>query len=255
MIENYMNPVSNSWIPSRTVQVHRDGIVEQGDRRLNHSDTRPGAVKTIFGKSILLALLLVIGGSCSLRATPLTWILVNVTFHPGLPAVGPGGPIRASGTFTYDADTQKMLSWDITVSGAEDPVIDFRYTPDSSFVPSLFTGPISTRFVVTLPGNPPENPFGTDPFGDQSALLDLNFFASQGNRGLTNAGGIIPIVTGGTQTINISTNTHYGVETGFVTTIPEPTSLLLAGVGLSAIITLARIIHPQKSDTGLSLTP
>ena len=82
----------------------------------------------------------------------------------------------------------------------------------------------------------------------------MNFFASQGNRGLTNAGGVIPIVTGGTETLKISTNTHYGVETGLVTTIPEPTSLLLAGIGLSAIIMLARIIYPQKSDSGVSWT-
>ena len=203
--------------------------------------------------SIVLSIL----GFCPLEATPVTWTLVNVTFHEGLPAIGPGGPITASGTFTYDADIQTMLSWDITVAGSSDPTVNFAYTPASSFIPSLYTHlQTSVRFVVSLPGNPPMNPSGADPFGPQSALLDLEFSNSPGNQGLTNAGGLIPVVTGGTQIANIFTNARYGVETGCVTStsdscsrVPEPSSMLLVAFGSAVIFrkqVVKVIVTPDK---------
>ena len=153
-------------------------------------------------------------GPRTLIADPITWQLVDVTFHP---ASGSGGPISATGSLTYDADIQTMVSWNIAVSGAADPTVNFTFTPDSSFIPSLYKNiGTSARFVRYLPGNPPENQFGTDPFDSNSVLLDLDFFASPGNLGLTNGGGLINIVTGGSQIIQIFTNDRYTIATGCV---------------------------------------
>jgi hypothetical protein len=81
------------------------------------------------------------------------------------------------------------LTWDITVSGATEPTVDFDFTPASSFIPSLYLNQALTiRFVRTLPGNAPENAFGNNPFDSNSVLIDLDFFSSPGNAGLTNAG-------------------------------------------------------------------
>ena len=146
-----------------------------------------------------------------------------------------------------------MISWNITVSGASDPTLNFTYTPASSFIPSLYSNDqIAARFVRTLPGNPPENPFGTNPFDSNSVLLDLDFFDSPGNHGLTDSGGTINVVTGGTQTYQIAQSANYGVESGCVTSVvgltscpgggtPEPGGVLLVGIGGASLLCLFKI--------------
>jgi hypothetical protein len=170
----------------------------------------------------------------SAEANPITWQLINVTFDVGSGQVGQPGPIVATGSFVYDADLHQYLTWNITVSGAADPTINFTYTPGSSFIPSIYQDPsvTSIEFVRTLPGNPPENPFGTSPFDSNSVLIALDFFASPGNAGLTDAGGTIDIETGGTQLYQIASSTHYGVRSGAVSATPEPSGLLLGGSGV-----------------------
>jgi len=157
----------------------------------------------------------------------------------------PPGPIVATGSFVYDADLHQFVTWNITVSGAADPTLNFTFTPATSFIPSVYLNPAVTqvRFVRTLPGNPVENPFGTNPFDSNSVLINLDFFASPGNAGLTNAGGTITVVTGATQLYQIATNTSYGVRTGAVTTAvaapnptPIPSSMVLVLTGISAMI-------------------
>ena len=195
-------------------------------------------------------------GPSALNASPITWQLVDVTFHP---ASGPGGPITASGTLTYDADIQTMLSWNIVVSGAADPTVNFTFTPASSFIPSIYTNlgnvGVSVRFVRSLPGNPTENPFGTDPFDSNSVLIDLDFFSSPGNLGLINGGGTINIVNGGSQIVQIFTNDRYAITTGCVEAgavetpcvgppvnqVPEPASTILTGEGLAILIWIFRL--------------
>ena len=168
------------------------------------------------------------------NANPIAWQLTNVTFDLGLGVVGQPGPVVATGSFIYDASLHQFLTWNINIAGAADPTVNFTFTPASSFVPSLYLNPALTsiRFVRTLPGNPPENPFGTSPFDSNSVLIDLDFFSSPGNAGLTNAGGTITLLTGGTQLYQIATNTSYGVRTGAVTAAPEPSSALLCGIGI-----------------------
>jgi hypothetical protein len=63
-------------------------------------------------------------------------------------------------------------------------------------------------------------------------LIDLDFFSSPGNAGLTNAGGTITVLTAGTNLYQIAANTYYGVRTGAVMATPEPTSSLLGGTGV-----------------------
>jgi 6-phosphogluconolactonase (cycloisomerase 2 family) len=157
----------------------------------------------------------------------LTWYLSNVSFSEGTPSnVPPGlGPILATGFFTFNENTHSVLNWDITVSGATDPVINFEYTPSTSFIPSLYIFPtnnpgLQIRFVRSVPGYPTYNAFGTSPFDSNSVLIDLDFFASPGNAGLTNAGGTIGIHTGGTHTNDIALSTFNISQTGCVTTVP-----------------------------------
>jgi hypothetical protein len=139
------------------------------------------------------------------------------------------------------------LDWDITASGATDPTLDFTFTPTTSFIPSLYLNPALTaiRFVRTLPGNPMEDPFGTNPFDSNSVLIDLDFSSSPGNAGLTNAGGSITVETGGTQLYQIAAGTSYGVRTGAVTATPEPASLLLGGTGVLLLsLVIRRRVQP-----------
>lgn len=203
-------------------------------------------------------------GPRTLNANPITWELVDVTAQP---ASGLGGPITASGTLTYDADIQTMLSWNITVTGAADSTVNFAFTPASSFIPSLYTNVgtagVSVRFVRSLPGNPSENPFGTDPFDSNSVLLDLDFVDSPGNLGLNNGAGTINIVTGGSQIAQIFTNDRYRITTGCVeaglvetpcvnppvTYVPEPASTFLTGGGLAMLIWL----FPRRRPSMVSL--
>jgi hypothetical protein len=203
-------------------------------------------------QTILVVVAFAFLGLVPVQAMLITWQLNNVTFHPGSPASGPGGPVKASGVFTFDADIQTMLSWNITVLGAVDPTVDFTFTPASSFIPSLYAHPqTGVRFVRTLPGNPPENPFGTNPFDSNSVLLDLDFSNSPGNLGLTDSGGAVNIMTGGTQVRQISTNSSYGVETGSVTSVPEPSSIAFFGTGATFLIwlfPLVRIISPRPRN-------
>lgn len=185
-------------------------------------------------------------GSClfssAAKANPVDWRLNNVSFDLGLGLVGQPGPVVATGSFIFDADLHQFLTWNISVSGAADPTVNFTFTPATSFIPSLYLNPslTSISFVRTVPGNPPENPFGTSPFDSNSVLIDLDFSSSPGNAGLTNAGGTITVVTGGTQLYQIASNTSYGVRTGAVTATPEPAGLVPVGGGLLLLGFVAR---------------
>lgn len=161
------------------------------------------------------------------QSNALKWYLSNVSFSVGLPSTfQPGlGPILANGFFTYDANTHTILNWDITVSGAPDPVINFEYTPSNSFIPAIYIYPtnnpgLQIEFIRSLPGNPTYNLFGTSPFDSNSVLIELDFLESPGNAGLTNAGGTIAIDNAGTHTNNIALSTYNIVQTGCVTTVP-----------------------------------
>lgn len=173
-------------------------------------------------------------------AGPITWTLLDVTFHLGGPATGLGGPIQAAGTFTYESDTFSVLDWNITVSNTVDPVLNFTYTPSSSFIPANYLYPLH------LPGYEMR-------FQAGSSMIVLDFHDAPGGL-LTDSGGLVSVLAGGSLTYNLQDIIPYGVETGWVTTgslppppiepssgtVPEPAPILLLGTSLAGLIAVRR---------------
>jgi len=121
-------------------------------------------MRNSFSRLLLLPLL-----SAVANAGTITWYLQGSTFQSG--AV-------ATGSFAYDADTNVFSSWDITVSGSSDPVVNVHYLPANSILFSLLD--VSNFQVGLGPGNPPVFTVGT-------------FVALTFNSPLTDVGGTITL--------------------------------------------------------------
>ena len=166
---------------------------------------------------ILLTALAAIGAQRSASAAPVTWTLSNITFTDGG---------IATGSFTYDADTNIVSTWNITVSGGNTTSFPpFTYNPsDSSVDTPLFA------FVL-----PPTDPAFIDdyrvlrlypisPLTDAGGVVSLDMNPTDGSVECFNCGPYRP-VTGGTLD---------------ATATPEPGSAILAGVPLLAGLIVLR---------------
>lgn len=168
---------------------------------------------------ILLTAMAAIGAQTTALAAPVTWDLTNVTFSDGG---------IATGSFTYDADTSTVVTWNISVSGGN--LTNFpalTYNPSDS---SLMT-PV---FVFALPATDPTFPdtyralrlYTVSPLTDAGGVVSLDTNPVSGSVECFNCGPFRPI-TGGT------------LDAGVVA--PEPGTAILLGLPvLAGLITLRR---------------
>jgi hypothetical protein len=157
---------------------------------------------------------LVIPGVRPASASPIQWVLTGVTFSDGA---------TATGSFTYDADTDALSAWDIVTSAGA--YAGFEYTPLDT-QPDIVD---SSRFLFYDAG-------GTN--GKPAIEFDL------GSGTMTDAGGVLPISLDPPDTDVVSatsveewfdgSNTQERLITAgeLVSGAPEPDSLFLVGTGL-----------------------
>jgi hypothetical protein len=156
----------------------------------------------------------------SASAVPLIWTLDSAFFR-----VSDGGG-SATGTFTYDADTNTYLNFNISVAGGDTSSFPpFTYSPATSFL-RVPLDPIS----LSISSNEIVNPI-SPVFNRRTLFLAFN-------EPLTDAGGVIPIMNpaglGGDAEFNPTISpSNRGFSGGFVTApVPGP----IAGAGLPGLI-------------------
>jgi hypothetical protein len=202
----------------------------------------------IFGSRCAVSKLLVgltvvfMMGAGSAMASPVTWDLTNVSFDFDSGTVGATpGSITATGSFTYDADTHTMLTWDIAVSGSSDTLLDQTYTPSNSYVPSLYNSVLTSVQFVFFPPSHIEVSNGDYPNGTETTAIEFDFHDAPNGEVLTDAGGSFGVLTAITNLYDYSDSETFGVRTGSLTSAPvaltpEPGSLVLVGTGLVAML-------------------
>jgi len=175
----------------------------------------------------LSLLICVILWAASSQAAPLTWNLDGVNFDDGG---------VATGNFVFDADTNTVLDWNISVSGGDEDLFPiFSYTPTTVIAVGVYTAGSgqSLQFFVD-----PNAPGGTA----DSRLLSLTTDAA-----LTSAGGSVSLLS------QISTpdgffesaecyncNPFRLVVNGTITAVPIPATIWLFGSGLLGLTGIAR---------------
>jgi hypothetical protein len=161
------------------------------------------------------------------HAAPLTWNLDGVTFDDG-------GNI--TGSFVFDADSNSVIDWNMSVSGGDDSVFPaFSYTPETITSVGVFVSGTVQRLIFFVDNSAQ----GGEP---DSRLLSLTTDAL-----LTNAGGSVTLLT------QISTpqglfesvecyncNPFRLIVGGTLNAVPVPNAIWLFGSGLLGLIGVAR---------------
>ena len=153
----------------------------------------------------------------------------------------PGGSGTGSGSVLYD-DVAHSLDLDVSWSGLSgNTTASHIHLPTSA----PFTG---TAGVVLTPGTLPGFPSGVTS-GSYQTTLDLTSSATYPAAFITSSGGtaadaeaaVIASFNEGTAYWNIHTSTFGGGEiNGFLTAVPEPSSLALVGLGVVGMILRVR---------------
>jgi hypothetical protein len=193
--------------------------------------------------TLTLRFVLVLGAADTTFADPLQWDLSTLTFqgtsYPSL-AVSTG---TVSGSFTYDADTNKYATWSIQLSGFPGtgiPGTGLLLTPANTVLtPNGFC-------VSCLPGS-----FavfaGSNPLFNFSAL-GLNFTQS-----LTDAGGTVPVDRSSVMILDLQTFGSFELQSpgGSVSAaVPEPASAaltLIVAIGFGTLL-LRRPRHGRPNQ-------
>lgn len=199
--------------------------------------------KTIL-KTILAPLSLLAFGLTA-HAAPVTWVLNDVTFASG--EVSGPGPYDgvATGSFTYDADTNTYSNVNITTTGSGiwgtdncgDSVLCGTYIRATN----LYAPLTSTSLQIT--------PTASDPV-DSTGYYGISF---KFDSALTNAGGTVQLLTsGGTDGEGICKNpdclpegaagvtAFRGFSGGSVSAVPVPAAVWLFGSALIGLVGIRR---------------
>lgn len=170
---------------------------------------------------ILLGSFIVAAGFNTAAAKPILWTFPTVTFD--LPFNSPGGG-TASGSFTYDASTNRYSAWTFNIGGFADTRMNGVLTPDNS----MLTTVISPQQVWFLyPGR---------------VLLDIRFLNPEftSSVSLTDAGGSVGVIVGAVTEISWYAR---GTLTAS-SSVPETSSILLILIGGAAVCSVS--IWTQK---------
>lgn len=169
-------------------------------------------------RTSLLSLFALTLAPFSATATPLLWTL-NGTFTDGG---------TASGSFTYDADTNVFSNINILASGGSSglPASAFQYISSSG-----------STFLVLFDSNAPD-------------LTGAHWLMLGFNSPLTNNGGVVDVGNGSELTCNNATCSNLTLPTrGFTASgntvtapTPEPTTLTLIPLGVFALLLRKRIL-------------
>jgi len=156
-------------------------------------------------------------------ADGVTWTLQNMLFNDGA---------TASGSFVYDAATNTVSSIHITTTSGSFFTGATYTAVDPSFAPLPFDIGVVVMLMSDFTG---------------SSALELEFFTSNTfavPQNLTNAGGTVFTALNEFACLNsacTSVNDLRGtIADGTVTSAPEPSTLVLAGLGLLGLCTLRR---------------
>jgi len=177
---------------------------------------------------------LLVGGASLAHASTQTWTFSSVAFDDGT---------ILSGSFSYDAAVDNVLSYSISVQSGSLPAFTYDMTDSGVYTySSTSPNPIAAGFYG------PNELFIANNDGSSSILLD---FAAP----LTDAGGSVALLTGNAssditassyETNGDSSVTRYvtqgSVTTGSVTAVPEPGTGTYALCGLAglALISIRR---------------
>jgi len=158
-------------------------------------------------------------GSNLANATPVTWTLNDVAFAD----LG-----TATGSFVFDADTNIVNSWSISVAGG-----------DSTTFPAFTYEPVGNQFAGAFSG-PPDGQYFS--FNDPPTLGSNRLIRIDPSELLTNSGGTVDLVL---------TDTNFAVEcfdcspsraiiSGSISAVPLPAAFPLFAAGLIALVGIAR---------------
>ena len=184
----------------------------------------------------LLAVGLLLGGAIPAQATPVTWFLQDWVFSDGN---------TASGSYVFNADLP---------TSAPNRYTDIDIT--STIGPTIFTfaaEDATSDQLAFVTGDP-----STDDLTGTFALLG----ELPNSAGMTNAGGTIDLMLDGgmnfnsSQTVCITENcdtsnplTPIYLVSGSITTVPEPGTALLMGLGLAGLGSVGRSRRQESKST------
>jgi len=137
----------------------------------------------------VLSFLCLMGAAAA--AAPVTWRLELVTLESGA---------SASGSITYDFETNTASDWSLTISGSSDAVLNGTYSPANSYFVSAGSSACCTN--INLNSN------------DNAVRLSI----TSSGLPMSDDGGVRFLVNGGTYLYDYAQNHSYLIQTGYLNT-------------------------------------